>query len=146
MRGDIFSLGFPPCTALSLHDSSACIPAAYSTCVLRRCIEPGHAILSLESGLLRGHSTVPVRTIIVVVVLVSLTALWFVDSWEYGVKFQGARYTVRMLLINLAWLAVIWSAVVSAWRRPSFTTNLLLHWLLFAWLGSCAFPNFGELP
>ena len=39
-----------------------------------------------------------------------------------------------------------WCAVIRDCRRPSFWVNLLSHWLLFAWLGICAFPYLGELP
>ncbi len=97
-------------------------------------------------GLLHGKPNVPKRTVAAAAVLSVVTVVWFIGSWEYGVEFQGTRYTVRMLLINLAWLAVIWSLILSGLRRPSYRKNLGLHWLMFAWLGTYAFPWLGELP
>ncbi len=97
-------------------------------------------------GLLKHRTNVPKRTVAAAAVLSSLTVVYFATSWDYGVQYQGGRYTVIMLVINLVWLALLWLLIVRCWRQPSFTTNLLLHWLLFAWLGWYAFPHLGELP
>jgi hypothetical protein len=98
-------------------------------------------------GLLaRQQSNLPKRTIGLVGLLSVLTILDFVFEWKYGLQYQGAHHTVAVYTINVLWLAVLWWAVVRAWRRPSFGTNLLSHWILFAWLAWYAFPYLGELP
>ncbi len=97
-------------------------------------------------SLLNEKANVPKRTIAAVALLSTLTIVYFATSWDYGVQYQGARHTVIMLIISSAWLALLWSLIVRCWRQPSFTTNLLLHWVLFAWLGWYAFPYLGELP
>jgi hypothetical protein len=117
-------------------------PVLYHTVVLI----PVIMFFLWNPGLLRQQSNMPKRTFAAAVVLSALTAVWFAMSWQYGVEFQGARFTVIMLIINLVWLALLWSLIVRCWRQPSFTTNLLLHWVLFAWLGWYAFPYLGELP
>lgn len=96
--------------------------------------------------LLYGQPNVPKRTMVAVAILCVLTAFWFKTSWGYGMECQGERYTVIMLIINLAWIASLWSLIILCLRRPSFRTNLLLHWVLFAWLSWYAFPWLGELP
>lgn len=75
-----------------------------------------------------------------------LTAVDFVLEWQYGLRYQGRDHTIAMCTISALWLAIIWWAVIRAWRRPSFWANLLAHWVLFAWLGWYAFPYLGELP
>ena len=97
-------------------------------------------------GLLHQQAIVPKRTVAAAVLLSSLTVAYFAFAWNDGVAFQGARYTLIIFIINLAWLALLWFFIIRCWRQPSFTTNLVLHWLLFAWMGWYAFPYLGELP
>lgn len=96
--------------------------------------------------LVRQQSNLPKRTIGLVGLLSVLTILDFVLEWKYGLQYQGAHHTIAVYIINVLWLAVLWWAVVRAWRRPSFGANLLSHWVLFAWLAWYAFPYLGELP
>ncbi|MFZ0963226.1 MAG: hypothetical protein WAO35_20385 [Terriglobia bacterium] len=97
-------------------------------------------------GLLHEQSSVPKRTIAAAALLSALTVVYFAGSWHDGVKFQGGPYTLTIFIINFAWLALLWWLIVRCWRHPAFTTNLLSHWVLFAWLGWYAFPWLGELP
>jgi hypothetical protein len=98
-------------------------------------------------GLVVHHQTnLPKRTIGVVVLLSVLTVVDFVLEWKLGLQYRGARHTVIIYGINAVWLGALWWALLSAWRRPAFRTNLLAHWILFAWLGWYAFAYLGELP
>jgi hypothetical protein len=63
---------------------------------------PGILFFLWNWSLLRGQSNVPRRTVAAATALGVLTAVWFAGSWEYGLEFQGARYTIRMLAITLA--------------------------------------------
>lgn len=96
--------------------------------------------------LVRQQSNLPKRTVGLVGLLSALTILDFVLEWKYGLQYRGAHHTIAVYIINVLWLAVLWWAVVRAWRRPSFVANLLSHWVLFAWLAWFAFPYLGELP
>ena len=97
-------------------------------------------------GLLKQQPNMPKRTIALAVVLSTLTIVYFATAWTDGIQYQGVRHTVIMLIINLAWIAFLWFLIVRCWRQPSFMTNLILHWVMFAWLGWYAFPYLGELP
>ena len=80
-------------------------------------------------------------------VATALSTYWFVVGWQYGLKYQGARYTYVVCAINIVWVAALWAMFIrKLWSVPSFRTNLLLHWALFAWLGWYALPWLGELP
>jgi hypothetical protein len=62
-------------------------------------------------------------------------------------EYQGARHTYVVCIVNAAWIAFLWLIFARYWKRePSFKINLLLHWVLFAWLAWYAFPYLGELP
>jgi hypothetical protein len=97
--------------------------------------------------LFRGESAVPKRSYILLMVTTLADAFWFVDGLKYGLRFQGASYTHGVLFLNIVWIAVLWLMFVYAWKsKPSFATNLLVHWWLFAWLAWYALPFMGELP
>ena len=89
---------------------------------------------------------IPKRTIALLSLLTVLTVVYFVASWSDGIRYQGLRHTKVVSIISVAWLAALWLVVVRCWRKPSVIGNLILHWLLFAWLGWYAFPYLGELP
>jgi len=57
-----------------------------------------------------------------------------------------AHHTIAVGIINVAWLAFLWFAVVHWWRQPSFKGHLLSHWFLFVWFAWYAFPYLGEPP
>ena len=97
-------------------------------------------------GLFRGEIRFPTRTIVLLVLLTALSGLYFVASWKYGVEYQGAHLTRILCLVNGAWLLLLWVVLFGRARKSSFTTNLVLHWMLFAWLAWYAFPYLGELP
>jgi hypothetical protein len=96
--------------------------------------------------LLNQRSQVPTRTIVLLGLLNALTIVDFVFEWHLGLQYQGTRHTIIVCIINLIWLALLWGAVTLCWQQPSFRGNLLLHWVLFAWLAWYAFPYLGELP
>lgn len=97
---------------------------------------------SLYSGLPRF----PMRSIVLFVTLVVLSAAAFVGGWDYGVKYQGFNYTLTCLLISLLLAAACGVAVWLARKAPSFSRSLAAQFLIFAWLVSYAFPYLGETP
>jgi hypothetical protein len=97
-------------------------------------------------GLFGGEARVPRRSYILLIVVTGLSVLWFALGWRDGLAVQGARYNYGVGVINALWIMVLW--LLSSWSRkgePSFRTNLVLHWAMFAWLAWYAFPFMGEL-
>jgi len=107
---------------------------------------PSALFLLWNPGLFRGQSRLPKRSLVLLTVLTVLSILFFVASWNYGIKYQGPQFTYGTCVVNVGWLLVLWVVFVQAWRKPAFAKNLLAHWLFFAWLGWYAFPYLGELP
>jgi len=96
-------------------------------------------------GLFYGDRNIPKRSYILLVLTTVLSVLWIVGGWKDGIAIQGAGYNYSVGAINVAWIIVMWVMFGRNWKaEPSFKVNLLVHWLLFAWLAWYAFPFFGE--
>jgi hypothetical protein len=103
--------------------------------------------LAWNPGLLRGARRIPRRSVVLLAVLAILSVAWFVAGWQYGVQHQGAHYTRILCIVNAASIAFLAGLFLCSWKKETtFTTNLVLHWMLFAWLAWYAFPYLGELP
>jgi hypothetical protein len=98
-------------------------------------------------ALFKGSNIFPKRTYVLFTAVAVLNAICFIGGWKFGLEYQGARYTYAVCAINVAWTAGLGMLL---WRcrriTMSFTYNLVVHWLLFAWLAWYAFPYLGELP
>jgi len=95
---------------------------------------------------LRGHPTLPMRSLILFFCAVALSASCLIFGASYGVKYQSVNYVIGVSGMNvLCWGSIAVLAVVAR-RRPSVGPTLLFHTALFAWLAWCAFPYLGELP
>jgi len=70
----------------------------------------------------------------------------FVGCWEYGVRYQGALYTLASAAINLSFLLVLWGWWLAISPRGSKAAALGFATLLHCWLFWFAFPYLGELP
>ena len=106
---------------------------------------PALSFFVWNQGLFRGDSQVPMRSYVLLIVATLVNALWFVVGWKDGLAVQGARYNYSVCIINIAWVVLL-SVMFARHRKaaPSFKMNLLLHWMLFAWLTWYALPFFGE--
>jgi len=94
----------------------------------------------------QGQIRVPKRSYVLLAVTAFLSIIWFVFGWKFGVQYQGSTYTNWVCAINVAWIAILSASIVHCQKTNSFVSNLIFHWLLFAWLGWFAFPYLGELP
>jgi len=95
--------------------------------------------------LIRGQECIPKRTMILACILILLSFVGLLFSWPYGVQYQGYIHTFVMYLLNFCcWVALL-KIVKNNKRKPSYSSNFLFHWILFAWLGWVAFPWLGEL-
>ncbi len=97
--------------------------------------------------LFRGESKLPKRSYGLLIVAAILNVIWFIVGWKNGLHYQGTGYVYKVAAITVAWVALLGTVFARYWRRESsFSLNLILHWLLFAWLAWYAFPYLGELP
>jgi hypothetical protein len=98
-------------------------------------------------GLLFGDGKIPKRTSVLLAVLTVLSVAWFVGGWKFGMEYQGAKYTYTVCILNVVSICFLGLVFVGNRRKElSFSVNLLLHWILFAWLAWYAFPFLGEMP
>lgn len=95
---------------------------------------------------LHGRTTLPTRSIVLLILAVVLSAASLIFGFRYGVEYQSVSYVVGVAVINVVCWALLGALALLARRRPSFGHNLGFHAALFAWLAWCAFPYLGELP
>ena len=107
---------------------------------------PSLLFLAWNPQLLRGQAPLPKRSYVLFGVLIVLSALFFWGSWQWGIQYQGRRFTIGVALINLCWIAGLGAGfLVCRKLGASFLGSLILHWLLFAWVAWYAFPWLGEM-
>jgi hypothetical protein len=97
-------------------------------------------------GLARGETRIPNRSPILLTAAGFLSIIWFILGWKLGLQYQGSTYTHAVCAINVVCIAILAASLVFCRKKNSFVSNLIFHWLLFAWLGWFAFPYLGELP
>jgi hypothetical protein len=97
-------------------------------------------------GVLRGRVKLPVRSLVLLVLAVLLSAAHIGFGYKYGVKYQSPEYTAAVAIISLIFWVVLGALAILASRRPTFRHNLVFHTVLFSWLAWYAFPYLGELP
>ena len=108
---------------------------------------PSGLFFAWNPALFRGVPDPPKRSYILFGALVVLSVVYFVSGWGDGVQYEGRTYTRAIAVANAFWIALLtFLFALSRTRKPSFIYNLVLHWLLFAWLAWYAFPYLGELP
>jgi hypothetical protein len=95
---------------------------------------------------LRGRTTLPIRSVVLLILAVVLSAASLVFGARYGVEYQSVGYVIGVAVINIVCWALLGVLAFLARRSPSFGHNLGFHAALFAWLAWCAFPYLGELP
>ena len=96
--------------------------------------------------ILRGDRIVPIRSIVLLICTVALSALALLVSAHDGFHYCGTAYVAIATTINVLCWACLGLLAILARRRPSFHLNIAFHAALFAWLAYYAFPYFGELP
>jgi hypothetical protein len=101
---------------------------------------------SWSPRLWQGETRVPKRSSVLLAAAAFLSIIWFVFGWKLGLHYQGPAYTYWVCAINVAWIVILAVSIARCQRANSFASNLIFHWLLFAWLGWFAFPYLGELP
>jgi hypothetical protein len=107
---------------------------------------PSLLFLAWNPQLLRGETTPPKRSYILLGLLVVLSVIFFWSSWQWGIQYQGRRFTIGMILINFGWIVGLGAGFWFCRKlSASYLGSLILHWLLFAWVAWYAFPWLGEM-
>jgi hypothetical protein len=75
-----------------------------------------------------------------------LSFLWFRLSWNYGLQYQGFRYTLITALGSSCFAMATGTILAASERTDSFARSLATNFLIFAWAVTYAFPYLGELP
>ena len=107
------------------------------------------ALLAWQPGLLRFEESspvapMPIRTWVLLALVLLFSLVGFVCGWKYGVQYQGIDYARQCAVIStgLATVSVVLSAVAA--RTKEFFVNVLAHATLFYWIATYAFPYLGE--
>jgi len=77
--------------------------------------------------------------------LVILSAVFNVNSFGYGLKYQGEFHTYIMYAYNISLVLGLSLILWANTKKPSFNSYISFSVVLFAWLGWVAFPWLGEL-
>jgi len=97
-------------------------------------------------GLFFGDGKIPSRTYALLGIATVLSIVWFAQGWQHGLNDNGVEYTLTLCGVNIAVVLVLAIGFFKSLKEePSFTTSLILHWFLFAWLAWYAFPWLGEM-
>jgi hypothetical protein len=107
-------------------------------------IMPGVEFLLWSWQLLRGQPCIPHRSVGALVILGCLSVWYFVGAWSEGIMRYGAGYVVAVAAANVGFLALLTGLSIWSYKRPTFTSSLLFHSIMFLWLAWYAFPYFGE--
>ena len=144
-----FLTGFPslraPLPLLTVLPALVLVETLSPTSVQLIAVVPAGAFLLWNLPLLKGASTIPFRSRVLLGICTCLTVFYFIFAWPDGAKYQGITYTVAICVVNLLWVGLLWILLRQGIRTPSFLGNILFHWMLFAWLSWYAFPWLGEL-
>ena len=94
---------------------------------------------------LLGAAYLPLRSIVLLGISVTLSVLWHIVGFSYGIQYQGIDFVIGVSIVNLLFVCILITLAVIGRRRPQYHFNLLFHVALFAWLAYYAFPYLGEL-
>jgi len=136
---------FPALTVIPAFTLAALLPGTGAWRLAA--IAPPLVFFLWHPGLLHGEATVPRRSYVLLAAVTVMNTAAFIEAWQFALRYRGALYTHTVCAINIGCTVLLAVAFVCVRKRePSFRTNLLLHWLLFAWLAWYALPWLGELP
>ncbi len=96
--------------------------------------------------LFRGEANLVKRTKFLSYIITVLSAVMFIESWSLGQRYQGLQFTTSCAVLSTGLAAVIIALVLRSKEVRSFKLNLVITWLIFAWIFTYAFPYLGEMP
>jgi hypothetical protein len=71
---------------------------------------------------------------------------YFIASWRYGMEYQGRSFLYACVCVNVAAILVLLLILIFHYRKTAPLSALAFYFVLFAWIGTYAFPYLGEGP
>jgi hypothetical protein len=106
----------------------------------------GTAFMFWSRYLERSDTSIPHRSIILLVVTTIVSTLIYASVWEDAIQYPDETFVVEALVSSVVMAVALY--LLAAWnhRMPSFAASATFHFFLFAWLGTYAVPWVGEVP
>lgn len=79
-------------------------------------------------------------------VLWALTPLYFLSSWDYGLRWMGVSHTYSVFILHFSGLLLLSVLAVTGLQKQLSRLNNTLNITMFAFVFWGAFPTLGELP
>lgn len=93
---------------------------------------------------LEGEAETPRRTQVLLFAVTLLSAAWYYVGASYGIEYQGRHYVQFCAGMSIGYAVTAYAMWWWNRRRPAPARSASLGFLVFAWLGTYAFPWFGE--
>lgn len=105
------------------------------------------AILYLTWSLFLKERTwkIPFRTLTLTIILVLLSFIYLISSWNYALIYQGRTHTIIIYLFSLLFWSLLYYIYQKNKHSPKYQLNYLFHLMLFIWIAYIGFPWLGEL-
>ena len=88
---------------------------------------------------------IPKPTIILAGIFILLSIVFNINSYKYGLQYQGQAHTFLMYGYNIAIIGLLTFILKRNMSAPNIINGLGFNIVLFSWLGWVAFPWLGEL-
>jgi cation transport ATPase len=98
----------------------------------------------LMRPLRRSGDLYPRRSIVLAAIIVFLSTVYFIVSWQNGLKYQGAGLLSLYVLANVVAVVLLAEEWYVFHKSGRWWPSFWLHWFLFAWALILAFPWLGE--
>ena len=92
----------------------------------------------------RASPKIPMRSIFIWLMVCILSILAFTLSWDSSIKWRGTMFTIALAILNVIIAALCGLFIIVNRRRPSLTSVIVFHGILFTWLAWGDFPWLGE--
>jgi hypothetical protein len=108
---------------------------------------PVGAFLTFLWPITRTHlGPIPMRATVLLVIGTTLSVVYLVACWPYGVQYAGVVHARSVIVINALSMLILWVLWVAFHRDSPFGCRIAFGTLLFYWLFWCAFPYVGQFP
>ncbi|HEV59191.1 MAG TPA: hypothetical protein ENN87_17110 [Phycisphaerales bacterium] len=139
--GAPFSMAVFAPVAIGLNNFGLSLPVAV---MLGTALVPV-AFLLWSGSLWRGEAAIPRRSSNLAIVIFALSVLWLMWVGQGGVQVQGLFHVIMVQGYNVFIASLLLLLYRINRAGPGLRTSLAYHWLLFAWVGWCAFPWLGPV-
>ena len=97
-----------------------------------------------NKGLFDGETVAPRRSFLLFGITGTLSIIASIANWNVQGYWLNAYNVHTIIILNCCFIALLVFVAFQSKRKRNFAWNLCFHWLLFVWLTTYAFPEFGE--